>query len=67
MKCPYCDQETNDFVGMNQTAEYSGIEISVSRQGMLRVRVLANDDSFVTQDIIEIHHCSLCGKQFVKS
>lgn len=40
MRCPYCETETNDFVPMNQTAEYSGIEMSVNRQGMLRVRVL---------------------------
>jgi len=67
MKCPYCEQETNDFVVMNQTVEYSGIEISINRQGMLRVRVLANDGSFTTQDIVETHHCPLCGKQFIKS
>lgn len=34
MKCPYCESGTNDFVPMNQTAEYSGIEMSVNRQGM---------------------------------
>lgn len=27
MKCPYCESGTNDFVPMNQTAEYSGIEL----------------------------------------
>lgn len=43
MKCPYCESGTNDFVPMNQTAEYSGIEMSVNRQGMLRVRVLDDD------------------------
>ena len=54
MKCPYCESGTNDFVPMNQTAEYSGIEMSVNRQGMLRVRVLDDDGSFTTQDIVEI-------------
>mgnify|MGYP000278859908 CR=1 FL=1 len=52
MKCPYCESGTNDFVPMNQTAEYSGIEMSVNRQGMLRVRVLDDDGGFTTQDIV---------------
>ena len=50
----------------NQTAEYSGIEMSVNRQGMLRVRVLDDDGGFTTQDIVEIRSCPLCGKRFVK-
>ena len=66
MKCPYCEQKTNDFVVMNQTVKYSGIEISVNRQGILRTRVLDDHGSFATQDIVEIHHCPLCGKQFMK-
>ena len=66
MKCPYCESGTNDFVPMNQTAEYSGIEMSVNRQGMLRVRVLDDDGGFTTQDIVEIRSCPLCGKRFVK-
>lgn len=65
-KCPYCESETNDFIPMNQTAEYSGIEIAVNRQGMLRVRTLDNDGGFTAQDIVEIRSCPLCGKQFVK-
>lgn len=36
------------------------------RQGMLRVRVLDDDGSFTTQDIIEIRNCPLCGKRFMK-
>lgn len=66
MRCPYCESETNDFVPMNQTVEYSGIEMSVNRQGMLRVRVLDDDGGFTTQDIVEIRSCPLCGKRFVK-
>ena len=62
MKCPYCESGTNDFVPMNQAVEYSGIEMAVNRQGMLRVRVLDDDGSFTTQDIIEIRNCPLCGK-----
>ena len=66
MKCPYCESETNDFVPMNQTVEYSGIDMSVNRQGMLRVRVLDDDGGFTSQDIVEIRHCPLCGKRFMK-
>ena len=61
MRCPYCESGTNDIVPMNQAVEYSGIEMAVNRQGMLRVRVLDNDGSFTTQDIIEIRNCPLCG------
>ena len=66
IKCPYCESGTNDFVPMNQAVEYSGIEMAVNRQGMLRVRVLDDDGSFTTQDIIEIRNCPLCGKRFMK-
>ena len=55
-----------DFVPMNQAVEYSGIEMAVNRQGMLRARVLDDDGSFTTQDIIEIRNCPLCGKRFMK-
>lgn len=67
MKCPYCEQGTNDFVMMNQTRKYSRIDISVNRQGMLRTRVFDDNGCFSSQDIVEIHYCPLCGKQFVKS
>ena len=66
MRCPYCESGTNDFVPMNQAVEYSGIEMAVNRQGMLRVRVLDDDGGFTTQDIIEIRNCPLCGKRFMK-
>lgn len=68
-KCPYCECETNDFVLANQNVSYSGIEISINRQGLLRVRTYINgvDDYFDSQDIIEIKYCPLCGKKFNKS
>lgn len=65
-KCPYCECGTNDFEVLNQTAEYSGIELSVNRQGMLRARALDDDGCFPTQDIVEIRYCPLCGKRFRK-
>lgn len=64
MRCPYCESGTNDFVPMNQTVEYSGIEMAVNRQGMLMVRVLDDDGSFTTQDVIEIRHCPLLPKMW---
>lgn len=65
-KCPYCESETTDFIPMNQTAEYSSIEISLNRQGMLRVRVLDEYEGYETQDIVEVKYCPLCGKNFKK-
>ena len=65
-KCPYCECDTNNFEPLTQTAEYSGIELAVNRQGMLRARVLDDDGGFSTQDIVEIRFCPLCGKRFVK-
>lgn len=64
--CPYCEATTNDFVIANQTTEYSGIEIAINRQGMLRVRTYDSGDNFTSQDIIELKHCPLCGKAFKK-
>lgn len=66
MECPYCKSKANDFVLMNQTNEYSGIDIGINRQGMLRIRVFDFQGNLITQDIIEIKHCPLCGNQFVK-
>lgn len=64
-KCSYCEADNNDFVTMNQTVEYSGIELAVNRQGMLRVRYYdCNEDTFESQDIVEIKHCPLCGRRF---
>lgn len=67
MKCPYCEAISNDFTVINQTSEYSGIEIALNRQGMLRTRALDFHDELITQDIIEIKYCPLCGKIFKKN
>lgn len=65
--CPYCDAETNDFVPINQAVEYSGIEIALNRQGMLRVRVYeSGQETFTTQDIVEIKYCPNCGAKMDK-
>ena len=36
--CPYCESNDNDFIDVNQSKEYSGIEMSLNRQCMFRVR-----------------------------
>lgn len=66
MNCSYCESTSNDFVPANQTAEYSGIEIAINRQGMLRARAIDESGNLVTQDIVEMRYCPLCGKKFLK-
>ena len=63
--CQYCKERNNDFVILNNTNMYSGIDIEINRQGMLRVRV-SNDemDGFVTQDILNVRYCPMCGRKF---
>lgn len=65
-KCPYCKSGTNDFVRINHTVEYSGIEMSLDMFGTLRVRTYKNstDDYFDSQDMIEIKYCPFCGRSF---
>ena len=41
--------------------KYSGIEIAINPQGMLRVRVY-DDDSLETQDIVHVKYCPMCGR-----
>ena len=65
MTCPYCEYNDNHFIDVNQSKEYSGIEISLNKQGMLRVRYYDdNGDVFISQDIVQIKHCPYCGKEF---
>ena len=65
-KCPYCEADNNDFNLLNQTSEYSSIEIALNRQGMLRVRChWDSDEGAAAQDIIELPNCPCCGKRFI--
>lgn len=67
MSCPYCECSNDDFQQVNQSVEYSGIEISLNRRGLLRIRTYLNDkEIFDAQDITELKYCPLCGKQFNK-
>lgn len=63
--CQYCKERNNDFVILNNTNMYSGIDIEINRQGMLRVRVFNDEmDGFVTQDILNVRYCPMCGRKF---
>jgi hypothetical protein len=64
--CQYCElRNNNDFVAMNQTMEYSGIELAINCQGMLRARYYdINGDTFESQDIVNIKRCPMCGRKF---
>lgn len=63
--CKYCNANHNDFILLNNTFDYSGIEISMNKQGMLRVRCYCDEmDGFVSQDIINIKYCPVCGEKF---
>ena len=63
--CPYCNRDNNDFAQLNTTFDYSGLEIALNRQGMLRLRCYADDDTqeFFTQDVVLIKYCPYCGRK----
>lgn len=63
-KCQYCQNETNDFITMNQAFECSGIEIAINRKGKLRVRFSGMNE--YSQEIVEVKYCPMCGKKFMK-
>ena len=63
--CKYCEHENNDFVALNDTKEYSGMEIALNRQGMLRVRYYEGyNQLWLTEDIINVKFCPMCGRKF---
>lgn len=64
--CQYCENRSdNDFVILNDTVEYSDIEMALNRQGMLRVRYFEQGeyDLFYSQDIINVKFCPMCGRK----
>lgn len=66
--CKYCEHENNAFVMLNETAEYSGIEIAMNRQGVLRVRyheLEISNREFYTQDIVQVKFCPMCGRKMI--
>ena len=65
-KCKYCEHENNDFVLLNDTKEYSGMEITLNRQGMLRVRYYEGyNQLWSTEDVINIKFCPICGRKII--
>lgn len=63
--CPVCGGTDDSFVPLNaSTAGYSGIEIAMARDGMLRARSLGPDGGMLSQDIINVPFCPMCGKEF---
>ena len=67
MSCKYCSRSDNDFVPLNDTVKYSGIEMSLNRQGMLRTRYY--DDSshiWLSEDIVNISFCPICGRKLAE-
>lgn len=63
--CKYCEHKNNDFVLLNQTVDCSGIEMSLNRQGVLRIRYYETcEDLFSSQDFINVKFCPMCGRKF---
>lgn len=64
--CQFCQHDNNDFVALNQTVEYSGLEMSMNRQGMFRTRYYdtSDGDTFTTQDMLQFKFCPYCGRRF---
>ena len=62
--CQYCESRgNNDFLLLNQTQDYSGIEIALNRQGMLRTRYYGDNDIWCSQEIVNIKFCPMCGRK----
>lgn len=66
MSCIICDNKTKSFTQVNQTSDFSGIEISIDGEGLLRVRTYNNVKQmiFENQDFIKLTYCPFCGEKF---
>ena len=63
-QCPYCEENDNGFVILNETKDYSGIEVGMNKQGIMRVRFgYADCALFESQDVINIKYCPMCGRK----
>ncbi len=59
--CKCCEEK--GFNVLNNTVDYSGLEIAISNNGMLRVRNYNFKDMFETQDVVNINYCPMCRKK----
>jgi hypothetical protein len=64
--CEYCNKDTNGFIPINNTVDYSGLEISINHKGMLRCRNYNFKELYDTQDIVNINYCPMCGRSLEK-
>lgn len=65
--CKFCeiDSNKNAFATLNNTFDYSGLEIAMHNKGMLRVRYYGDKNVFETQDIVNIKFCPICGRKLI--
>ena len=67
MSCKFCGRKDNDFVLLNKTIDYSGIEMSLNRQGMLRTRYYEDSSRiWFSEDIINVGFCPICGRKLTE-
>ena len=59
--CRYCEGE--GFNPLNDTVDYSGLEIAISNKGILRVRNYNFKELFESQDAVSILYCPMCGRK----
>lgn len=59
--CKYCEEV--GFTPLADTKEYSGLEMSISKSGMLRCRAYMFKELFETQDVVSINYCPMCGRK----
>lgn len=67
-RCKFCGGKDNAFHILNaETAAYSGIELAINRQGMLRVRVYDDYECETalpqSSEIVMIAACPNCGSK----
>lgn len=60
--CLYCDPNSNNFHSLNNTQEYSGIDIAISSMGALRCRASYGME-YRCQDVALILYCPMCGRK----
>lgn len=56
-----CEKTKAEFKPLNNTASYSGLELSLCKN-MLRTRYFNNEGYMISQDIVIIRCCPLCGQ-----